>query len=122
MTVLLLSACATAKGAQPSQALGEWHFVTIDGQKPVSGKTSLTIAPGRIGANVGCNGLGGDLRIEGNRLMAGPLISTMMYCDGVMEQERAVSELLAANPEFRFEDGRLLLSDGKHIAELKPAS
>jgi heat shock protein HslJ len=122
MIALLLSACATAKGAQPSQALGDWQFVSIDGHKPVSGKTSLTIAPGRIGANVGCNGLGGDLRIEGNRLMAGPLISTMMYCDGVMEQERAVSELLAANPEFRFENGRLLLSVGKHSAELKPAS
>lgn len=121
MTVLLLAACATAKGAQPSLTPGEWQFVSIDGQKPVSGKTSLTIAPGRIGANVGCNGMGGELRIEGSRLVAGPLISTMMYCDGVMEQERAVSELLGAGPEFRFENGRLLLSGGKHSAELKPA-
>ena len=39
-----------------------------------------------------------------------------------MELERAVSELLAANPEFRFENGRLLLSGGKRSAELKPAS
>ena len=66
--------------------------------------------------------IAGQTVVQSGFSYARPLISTMMYCDGVMEQERAVSELLAANPEFRFEDGRLLLSDGKHIAELKPAS
>jgi len=117
----LLAACSATTPSLAEPGGSHWTFVAIDGQKPVSSKTSLTVGDGRIGANVGCNGMGGDLKFEGDRLIVGPLISTQMYCDGVMDQERAVADLLAANPRFFIENGRLGIVSDKHRAELVKA-
>lgn len=115
----LLAACATA-GASPAQLQGtKWSFTSIDGKAPVSSKASLEIARDRIGAYAGCNGMGGDLRLTENRLVTGPIISTQMYCDGVMEQERAVAGLLDADPVYSLKGDQLVLNGGGHRAELK---
>lgn len=119
LIALLLGACA-APGAGGSTSLSEtrWRFITIDGAAPVAPAASLEFHRDRLGANVGCNGMGGPWRIETGRLIAGPLISTQMWCDGKMEQERAVSALLSAAPEITFNAKRLTLSAGGHSAEL----
>jgi heat shock protein HslJ len=121
ITFALLAACTTAGAAGPDSLAGKWRFVAIDGQKPVSSKAELNIDKNRIGANVGCNGLGGDLQITAGKLVVGGVVSTMMYCEGVMDQESAVSELLSADPEYRIDNGRLVLRSGAHSAELVPA-
>lgn len=120
LAIALLAACTTAGAAGSDSPAGKWRFVAIDGAKPVSSKAELTIGESHIGANVGCNGMGGDLKIKGGKLVVGGVVSTMMYCDGLMDQERAVSELLSADPEYRIEDGRLVLRAGAHSAELVP--
>lgn len=122
----LLAACATPQNVadaepegSPNGPLTTWSFVSIDGQKPVSDRAELRIYPKRIAATVGCNGLGGDLELTNNgRMMIGPMISTQMYCDGLMEQERIVAELLGASPGFFIENGRMGITSGKHVAEL----
>ncbi|MFM5948470.1 MAG: META domain-containing protein, partial [Novosphingobium sp.] len=53
------------------------------------------------------------------RMIVGPVISTQMYCDGVMEQERAVAELLGASPSFFIEGDRMGIRSDKHVAELR---
>lgn len=116
----LLAACATAHGAPHHLEQGEWRFTSIDGAKPVSGKTRLSIGASDLNAYVGCNGLGGGLKIEPGRLVIGPVISTQMWCDGVMEQERAVKTLLSASPEYRLSRGKLTLTGAAHTAELEP--
>lgn len=95
-----------------------WHFTEIDGTAPVGKQTSLTLQPGRVGANVGCNGLGADAKMERGRLITGPVISTQMFCEGVMEQERAVSALLAAKPTITVRGTTMTLRGGGHSAEL----
>lgn len=117
----LLAACATAGASEPEIANSKWRFVTIDGAKPVADGSKLELLPGRVSAWVGCNGIGGDLAIKGGKLVIGGVVSTMMYCDGLMDQERAVSDLLSADPEWRIEEGNLMLRGGGHSAELKPA-
>lgn len=122
----LLAACATPQNAadaepegSPNGPLTTWTFVSIDGQKPVSDRAELRIYQKRIAATVGCNGLGGDLELTNNgRMMVGPMISTQMYCEGLMEQERIVSELLGASPGFFIENGRMGITSGRHVAEL----
>ena len=116
-----LAACATAQGAPASLGPSEWRFTLIDGTKPVSGEAKLTIQSDQIGANVGCNGMGGDLKIEGNKLVVGPMISTKMWCDGVMDQEMDVEQLLSASPTWQLTGGKLILTSPKHSAELEPA-
>lgn len=114
----LLSACAGTLHAAPDQALTKWTFVSIDGKAPVSDKAELSIYRDRIGATVGCNGMGGDLEVVPGRLKVGPVVSTQMYCEGLMEQERAVAELLGASPAFFIEGNRMAIHSDKHIAEL----
>lgn len=115
----LLAACTTIAGAAPPLVPSQWTFTTIDGQAPVRGGTRLELRDGSIGANAGCNRLGGNLKIEGNRLRIGPIMSTQMFCDGAMDQERAVSELLQASPRFVYQGDRLTLTGGKHRAVLE---
>ncbi len=115
----LLAACTTMASVPAPLAGSKWTFVTIDGQKPVSGKAWLNIDADRIGATVGCNGMGGSVAIESGRLVTGPMMSTQMYCDGLMEQERAVAQLLGGSPRYAIKNNRLFLRTDKHLAELK---
>lgn len=110
-------------GTPPPVSLGKldgstWNFTAIDGAAPVGKEASLRFDKGRIGANVGCNGMGADMKIVGGQIIAGPVISTRMYCEGVMEQERAVGELLAAKPKITLRGSMMTLRGGGHSAEL----
>ncbi|MFM5895403.1 MAG: META domain-containing protein [Novosphingobium sp.] len=114
----LLAACTTA-GAAPVPITGTtWAFVSIDGQKPVSGKAAITIQADSLSASAGCNGMGSNLTITPDRLMVGLIISTQMFCDGVMEQERAVSRLLGASPQYTVVGDTLTLTAPGHSAKL----
>lgn len=119
LPLALLSACTTIGNAAPPLIPSKWFIVSVDGQPPVSDRASLSLEQGRIGASVGCNGMGGGLRIKGNRLIAGPMMSTQMYCEGKMEQERAVSELLGASPTFVYQGDRLTLRGRGHVLVLR---
>jgi heat shock protein HslJ len=49
----------------------------------------------RLSASVGCNTLGGGVLVDGDTLtLDGPLISTMMYCEGLMDAEAALATVL----------------------------
>ena len=114
----LLAACTTA-GAAPASITGTtWSFVSIDGQKPVSSKAAITIQADSLSASAGCNGMGSDLTVTPVRLMVGPIISTQMFCDGVMEQERAVGRLLGASPQYKVSGDTLTLTAPGHSAKL----
>ncbi len=123
-TLALLSACAApAAGGGASLTDSHWRFTAVDGAAMAGDKATLSFSSGRISANVGCNGMSGPWRIESGRLIAGPLISTQMWCEGKMEQERAVSALLSSGPELTVTGDRMTLKSGAHAAELvRPAS
>ncbi len=115
----LLGACATT-GSSVASGLENtsWRFERIDGAAPASERARLEFGAERISATVGCNGLGGDWQIDGNRIVTGPFLSTRMFCEGLMEQERSVSELLSASPGWRLDGGRLHIEGGGHRAVL----
>lgn len=118
----LATACAAAGDGQGSLANSTWRFISIDGDAPASGQARLTFDKDNMGANVGCNGMGGPWRLENGRLIAGPLAQTQRYCEGpVGEQERAIGALLAGAPEFSVETDRLVLKSSGHSAELRRA-
>lgn len=122
--IALLTGACTVK-AEPQQMLSEtsWRFVTIDGKPAASDMAKLEFHGDTLSANVGCNGMGGPWRIEGQRLVAGPLTQTEMYCQGmVWAQERAVGTLLSAAPRLGLDSDRLTLRSSGHAAELKRIS
>ena len=114
----LLAACATtAPGTAPTLADTEWRVTAIDGKPPV-GEASLAFRPDRLVASAGCNRLGGTWREEAGELMVGPLMATRMFCEGKMEQERALSDLLGGEPAVTLSGDRLSLRTTAHVAEL----
>lgn len=49
----------------------------------------------QLSASVGCNTLGGGVLVDGDTLtLDGPPISTMMYCEGLMDAEAALATVL----------------------------
>ncbi|MBS1240525.1 MAG: hypothetical protein H6R45_1231 [Proteobacteria bacterium] len=108
--------------AAPSNALvgSEWRFVSIDGEAPASDKAGLNFDIDRLGATVGCNRMNGPWRIEKERLIAGPMMQTKMFCDGpVGDQEQEVGALLVSGPELMLVGHRLSLRSHGHSAELE---
>ena len=118
----LLAACTTPSDAVPKLSGTKWAFTSIDGARPISAKASLSFETDRLSANVGCNGMGGEWRIEQGRIIADQLIATQMYCEGLMEQESAVAALLGGKPGVTMTGDRLVLRSAKHLAELQRAN
>ena len=95
-----------------------WSIVRIDGKAPASPRAEVRLLQGRISATAGCNGLGGTWRIERGRLVGGPFVSTMMFCEGLMEQERQLADTLGERPEIRMVGNRMALKSAAHAIEL----
>lgn len=119
LALAALPACTMAQPGGVQLAGTNWQVTSIDGAAPVAGnKAKLTFESDRLGANVGCNGMGGDYRIEGERLIAGPLIATRMFCEGpVWGQEEAVGALLAGGPKIARRGDSLRLESSGHSLE-----
>lgn len=117
---LSLSACAHA--SVPRHAAlhdTEWKIVRIDGKPPASPRAAIRFTRDRLSATVGCNGQGGKWVIEQGKLVGGPYMSTMMYCEGLMDQERALADLLGAKPTVDVTRGTLTLRSKTHVIEAR---
>ena len=121
LLVPLAGCVAAASGSTSEFAGSEWRMLAIDGQSTVRADGArLSFESDRLAASVGCNRLGGNYRIEGARLIAGPLTQTEMYCEGpVWGQEQALSALLVGAPEVRLAERRLMLVSSGHRAEFE---
>jgi heat shock protein HslJ len=119
-SLLALSGCVAASGASNSALSdSEWQMLAIDGATAANlDQAKLSFTADTLGASVGCNRMGGNYHVNGDRLIAGPLTQTEMYCEGpVGSQEQALSALLVAAPEIRLTENRLALISSGHRAE-----
>jgi len=125
---LFAQGCTTPSTAASAGGIGlagtHWAVTAIDGQPAsVPDRARLSFEDARLSASVGCNGMGGDYRIEAGRLVTGPLIGTRMFCEGtVWQQEQAVNALLAGAPEIRRVGDHLKLESGGHTLEANLAA
>ncbi|MDE8651944.1 META domain-containing protein [Novosphingobium album (ex Liu et al. 2023)] len=119
LSVMALGAC-TAQHEATDLADSTWRFTEIDGARPAARDAQLVFDGALLGANVGCNGMGGPWRIENDRLIAGPLEKGATFCDGrVWGQEKAVGALLVAAPRFAIRGDTMVLKSNGHTAELR---
>lgn len=95
-----------------------WTLDTIatgtDAVSSVLAGTEVTLAleGGTAGGSGGCNRFSGGYELDGASLAFGPLASTRMACaEGVMSQEQAVFDALAATASWSVEEDRLWLLD-----------
>lgn len=120
--LLLLASCTTPgdtkapANVSAASLLGtSWMITAIDGVAPSSPKASLRFDADRIGMTAGCNGIGGHWKLEQGRIVGGPYASTMMYCEGLMEQERALAKLLEEKPVPQLSGETLTLRSASHL-------
>jgi heat shock protein HslJ len=95
LAILALAAC---NGDGPASIQGQWRLVSYGPPGPPSNQipavedveTSIEFdSEGNMSGNVGCNGFGGEYKVDGDRIGFGPIMSTMMFCEGpVGEQEK----------------------------------
>ena len=97
--IVLLSAC-TAAGDSLSLE-GDWKLVSYgDAANPTPAlpdvETSLNFgADGQFGGTVGCNSFGGGYTVSGDQVTFESMVSTMMFCEGISDQETVVLGILS---------------------------
>ena len=117
---LFAVACAMPDERGSDLAGSQWSLERIDGNAPSApARARLSFERERLAASAGCNAIGGPWRVDGLRLIAGPLAQTEMYCEGpVWQQERALSALLSAGPVITRKGDTLTLVSSGHRARL----
>ncbi len=121
IALLLVAGSAIAASPPSTRQLlnSQWQVTRIDGKAPVSARAQIRFDRTRNAATAGCNGIGGNWRVENGRLIGGPFVSTRMFCDGVMEQERAMADLLGSRPSVSIDRNVLRLNGGGHRLEAR---
>lgn len=119
--IFVLAACTPPM--EPDNVLrdSKWTITAIDGNTLVRPQqASLEFGPRELATNIGCNRISGPWRIEGEHLIAGPLVQTEIYCEGpVWQQEKALSALLASAPTIEVEEDRLMLVSYGHDVRME---
>jgi heat shock protein HslJ len=76
---------------------------------------SLIFEDGAIGGSAGCNGYGADYAVDGETIEFGPIVSTMMWCEDLSDQENAYLAILGEVETF------VLAADGSELVLEGPA-
>jgi heat shock protein HslJ len=99
LSVLILSACASS-GTASASPIGEWTLVSYGNtSNPMPAlpevETSINFnEDGTFGGNVGCNSFSSDYKVDGDQITFGSIFSTMMFCEGISDQESAIFAIL----------------------------
>lgn len=89
---LALTACSPSVSA----VVGEWRLVSYgDPASPTPSapdvENSIVFGEdGKVNGNVGCNGFGGDYQVDGDNITFGPIVSTLMFCEGPIGEQETV--------------------------------
>ena len=124
LSILILSACSRAA---PASVTGQWTLVSYgDASSPTPAvpdvETSISFdEKGQFGGNVGCNSFGSEYKVDGDQIIFGSIVSTMMFCDATSSQESAVlSTLSNQSVKYQVEGKQLTItsSDGASVVVL----
>ena len=122
---VILAACS---GAASNSLVGTWRLVSYGSPGNLTPAapdvdTSITFSEdGKIEGNVGCNGFSGDYTVEGNTITFGPIVSTLMFCEGpVGDQETTTLNVLAETVTFVMEGDTVTITsaDGSSVIVLE---
>lgn len=108
-----------APGLQASITAHPWQLVGATGAtgQPVAALQDkpgqpyvLTLRDGRLGVANGCNHMGGDVRLQGDMLEFGQMMSTRMACadDRLMQADGAMGQALTGRAQLRMPDADTL--------------
>ena len=74
---------------------------------------------GTVSGTSGCNGLGGDYTVEGDRIIFGEFVSTLMACDApIMEQEQVAHQVMSGTATYKIEGETLTITNNDVVLVL----
>ncbi|HXQ37881.1 MAG TPA: META domain-containing protein [Anaerolineales bacterium] len=121
---IMLTACS---GSASNPLIGTWKLVSYGPPGNLTPAvldidTSITFKEdGKVEGNLGCNGFGGDYTVDGNTITFGPIVSTLMFCDGpVGDQETTTLNVFAETVSFAMEGDTVTITsaDGSAVVVL----
>ena len=124
LSILILSACS---GGASASVVGEWKLVSYgDESSPTPAgpdvETSINFdEKDKFGGNVGCNSFGSEYTVDGDQIVFGSIVSTMMFCDATSAQESAVLSILSdQSVKYQINNEQLTItaSDGASVVVL----
>jgi len=122
---VLLAACS---GGASNPLVGTWKLVSYgppENSIPAvpDVDTSITFSvDGKVEGNVGCNGFGGDYTVDGDKIVFGQLVSTLMFCEGpVGDQETTTLNVFVGSVPFVIEGNMVTITaaDGSAVVVLE---
>lgn len=126
IVVLLSSAVFAFVACSPAASdsiVGEWTLASYgDPANPTSAapevETSIIFdEDGQVNGTAGCNGFGGDYTAGQDTITFGPLVSTLMFCEGPAgEQETVVFTVFSGNASFVLDGGALTITSADGIS------
>jgi heat shock protein HslJ len=123
LLVIILAACT---GGNSASIQGGWKLVSYgsaSSQTPAVAdvETSIEFKDGKLSGNVGCNGFGGDYKVDSDTITFGPVMSTMMFCEAVAEQESGTLAVFQEKATFVLDGNTLTITsaDGKSVIVLE---
>jgi len=119
---LSLAACGTSQRDADLENTA-WSLIEVNGQPILDGTNpTLVFEDDRAGGNGSCNTFSGDYTAENGKLTFGPIVSTLMFCDGFMDQESAYLTALqeAAGYQIRGDNLEILDAAGQVTLTFAP--
>ena len=125
---LMLSACS-ANSAQnpqgPSALIGAWKLTAYGpADSPVPAVEGVDAGltfneDGTVSGTSGCNGLGGDYSVDGDKISFGEFVSTLMACDDpIMRQEEAAHKVMTGTASYQIEGDSLTITNNDMVLVL----
>ncbi len=116
--ILVLTACARSSDAPSIE--GQWRLVSYgsaSAQLPAAldVETFIEFKDGQMSGNVGCNGFGGGYKVNGSQIEFGPVMSTMMFCEAVAEQEASTLAVFHETARFVLEGDTLTITSADGV-------
>lgn len=129
LTLLVISmaiAACTAKSEESSASLnGSWKLSSYshaDVLTPAVPGTEAVLTfnnDGTVTGNSGCNGFGGNYKVEGDQVTFSEVVSTLMACDEArMAQEGAFHQVMTDTAAFQIEGNTLTITNNDYVLVL----
>jgi heat shock protein HslJ len=119
LTVFVLAACG---GRASVDIQGQWKLVSYNGIPAVADvETNIEFKDGQMSGNVGCNGFGGEYKVADNTISFGPVMSTMMFCETIADQESNTLAVFQGSAIFALDGNTLTITsaDGNSVIVLE---
>jgi heat shock protein HslJ len=125
MFVSMLAACSPGASAP---IVGEWRLdsygdpARLTPAAPDVATSIIFDEDGQMSGNVGCNGFGGEYVIDGDAIVFGQVMSTLMFCEGPAgDQETVILGVFRDAASVAVEGDTLTITstDGNAVVVLK---